>query len=150
VTDWLAHTPPEILASYKIDPDHLAKPDFALDFESWLAEQPRYDGPAVPQPMNMIYTSGTTGLSKGVCCPHAQFFWWGLNTSYLLGIGEDDILCTTLPLFHTNALNSFFQALIAGATVSYEPNFSASGFFEAYENDPRSRVAKDECGGEWC
>src|SRR5579864_2993934 len=36
-------TPPEILASYRIDPDHLAKPDFALDFESWLAEQPRYD-----------------------------------------------------------------------------------------------------------
>src|ERR1700749_4725310 len=37
-------TPPEILASYKIDPDHLARPDFALDFESWLSGQPRYDG----------------------------------------------------------------------------------------------------------
>jgi long-chain acyl-CoA synthetase len=59
-------TPPEIVASYKIDPDHLAKPDFAREFESWLAEQPRYDGPAVPQPMNMIYTSGTTGHPKGV------------------------------------------------------------------------------------
>jgi long-chain acyl-CoA synthetase len=59
-------TPPEILAAYKIDPDHLEKPDFALDFESWLAEQPRHDGPAVPQPTNMIYTSGTTGHPKGV------------------------------------------------------------------------------------
>ena len=29
-------TPPEILANYKIDPDHLATPDFAIDFESWL------------------------------------------------------------------------------------------------------------------
>ncbi len=26
-------TPPEILASYKIDPDHLATPDFATDLE---------------------------------------------------------------------------------------------------------------------
>jgi carnitine-CoA ligase len=78
----------------------------------------------------ILYTSGTTGLSKGVCCPHAQFFWWGLNSVHLLGIGEDDILCTTLPLFHVNALGSFFQALIAGATVNCEPGFSASGFFK--------------------
>src|SRR5258708_25220894 len=59
-------TPPEILANYKIDPDHLGTPDFAIDFESWVREQPRYDGPAVPQPQNMIYTSGTTGHPKGV------------------------------------------------------------------------------------
>ena len=39
-------TPPEILATYKIDPDHLATPDFAIDFESWLAQQAPYDGPA--------------------------------------------------------------------------------------------------------
>src|SRR6202042_1372479 len=29
-------TPPEILRSYRIDPDHLATPDFATDLESWL------------------------------------------------------------------------------------------------------------------
>src|SRR5215472_14197287 len=43
-------TPPEILGSYRIDPAHLAKPDFAIEFESWLAEQSPYEGPAVPQP----------------------------------------------------------------------------------------------------
>ncbi len=59
-------TPPEILKTYKIDPDHLAKPDFAIEFEPWLAGQAPYDGPVVPQPQNMIYTSGTTGHPKGV------------------------------------------------------------------------------------
>ena len=77
----------------------------------------------------ILYTSGTTGPSKGVCCPHAQFFWWGVNTAHLLGVGADDILCTTLPLFHTNALNTFFQALITGATAIFESRFSASAFF---------------------
>ena len=59
-------TPPEILGHYKIDPDHLATPDFAVDLESWLQAQRPYEGPARPQPANMIYTSGTTGHPKGV------------------------------------------------------------------------------------
>ena len=59
-------TPPEILKTYRIDRDLLATPDFAIDFEPWLAQQTPHDGPAVPQPQNMIYTSGTTGHPKGV------------------------------------------------------------------------------------
>src|SRR5438270_1226912 len=47
-------TPPEIPKTYRIDPADLAKPDFAIDFETWLAQQAPYDGPAVPQPQNMI------------------------------------------------------------------------------------------------
>ena len=66
VTALSVPTPPEILANYRIDPDHLGTPDFAEDFELWLKQYPRYDGPAVPQPQNMIYTSGTTGHPKGV------------------------------------------------------------------------------------
>jgi len=88
--------------------------------------------PLAPSDLAMIlYTSGTTGPSKGVCCPHAQYFWWGANTAALLGVTSDDVLCTTLPLFHTNAINTFYQALLTGASVRYEKRFSASGFFPA-------------------
>src|SRR3979411_2330958 len=45
VTVLSAATPPEILRSYKIDPDHLAAPDFAKDLESWLERQRPYNGP---------------------------------------------------------------------------------------------------------
>ena len=81
--------------------------------------------------LTILYTSGTTGPSKGVCCPHAQYFWWGANTAALLGLGRADVLQSTLPLFHTNALNTFFQALLMGVSVTYEKRFSASDFYAA-------------------
>ncbi len=79
----------------------------------------------------VLYTSGTSGLSKGVICPHAQFYWWGHNTARDLGVVAGDVLYTCLPLFHTNALNSFFQALMKDAQLVVGRRFSASGFFDA-------------------
>ena len=94
----------------------------------------REAAPAVVRPgdtVAILYTSGTTGPSKGVCCPQAQMFWWGVYSARALGIVEGDILFTTLPLFHTNALNAFYQALLNGCTYVIEPKFSASGFWAA-------------------
>ncbi|WP_342361486.1 ATP-dependent acyl-CoA ligase [Terrarubrum flagellatum] len=79
----------------------------------------------------ILYTSGTTGPSKGVMCAHAQYYWWGVNSSELLEVTSDDVLCTTLPLFHINALNTFAQALLTGAHMAFEQRFSASGFWPA-------------------
>ena len=99
-----------------------------------LAPFPAPDEPAEPHPSRpgdtvaILYTSGTTGPSKGVCCPQAQYFWWGAHTAVLLGLGEGEVLLTTLPLFHTNALNTFYQAVLTGSTLVAEPRFSVSGF----------------------
>jgi crotonobetaine/carnitine-CoA ligase len=82
------------------------------------------------QTVAILYTSGTTGPSKGVCCPHAQYFWWAFHGVRNLGLREGDVLCTTLPLFHTNALGTFHQALLTGATLVAEPRFSASRFWQ--------------------
>jgi crotonobetaine/carnitine-CoA ligase len=88
--------------------------------------------PIVPgDTLAIIYTSGTTGPSKGVMCPHAQYYWWGIHSGRLLGVSANDVLCTTLPLFHINALNTFAQALLSGARMALEPRFSASGFWPA-------------------
>ena len=99
-------------------------------------QAPRPEGhsprPAAPlrgsDPLAVLFTSGTTGAPLGVCCPHEQFAWWGVNVSRTLRIGPDDVLYTCLPLFHTNALNAFAQALVAGASIALGPRFSASAF----------------------
>jgi carnitine-CoA ligase len=99
----------------------------------WPAAGQPADAEAV-QPgdtLAILYTSGTTGPAKGVMCPHAQYYWWGVNSARILGIEADDVLCTTLPLFHVNALNTFAQAAVTGARVVFEGKFSASGFWPA-------------------
>lgn len=77
----------------------------------------------------ILYTSGTTGVSKGVLCPQGQFYWWAVNMSDQLGLGPDDVLYTCLPLFHTNALNAFMQAVECGGEYVLGPRFSASRFW---------------------
>ena len=105
--------------------------------EPLMQAMPPRANPITAAPINpgdtlaIIYTSGTTGPSKGVMCPHAQYYWWGVHSGRLLGVNTDDVLCTTLPLFHINALNTFAQALLSGARMALEPRFSASGFWPA-------------------
>jgi crotonobetaine/carnitine-CoA ligase len=83
------------------------------------------------QLLAILYTSGTTGPSKGVCCPQAQYFWWALNGIRNLEIREADVLCTSLPLFHSNALGTFYKAVLSGSTIVVEPRFSASRFWQS-------------------
>jgi carnitine-CoA ligase len=92
--------------------------------------------PAEPaDTLTILYTSGTTGPSKGVVCPHAQFWWWGVNTAGVLDVGADDTLFTCLPLFHTNALNTVVQALVTGARCAVGTRFSATSFWQELADD---------------
>jgi long-chain acyl-CoA synthetase len=124
-------TPPEILANYKIDSGHLATPDFAIDFESWLAKQPRYDGPAVPQPQNMIYTSGTTGHPKGVrrfAPTPAQVANAEAMRALIYGLRPGARALLPGPLYHS-APNSFgIRAGRLGGTLVLMPRFDAEEF----------------------
>lgn len=77
----------------------------------------------------ILYTLGATGVAKGVCCPHAQLYWSGVINSEFLAIGADDVCFTTLPLYHTNAINSLCQALVAGAAWVIAPRFTATRYW---------------------
>ena len=101
-----------------------------------IEPMPALGEPAEPHParpgdtLAILYTSGTTGPSKGVECPHCQFYWWGILTGRYLEISDEDTLYMVLPMFHTNALNAFWQAMLAGATYAFGRRFSASRFWQ--------------------
>jgi crotonobetaine/carnitine-CoA ligase len=56
-----------------------------------------------------------------------------MHSARILGLASSDVLCTTLPLFHINALNTYAQAALTGSRVVFEPRFSASGFWPAMQ-----------------
>jgi long-chain acyl-CoA synthetase len=114
----------------------LAKPDFAIDFEAWLADQARYDGPQVPQPQNMIYTSGTTGHPKGVrrSAPTVEQIASGERLRALIyGLKPGVRALLPGPLYHS-APNSFGlrAGRLGGALVSM-PRFDAEEFLRLVE-----------------
>jgi long-chain acyl-CoA synthetase len=129
-------TPPEILEAYKIDPAHLARPDFATDFESWLAQHEPYDGPAVPQPQNMIYTSGTTGHPKGVRreAPTAEQSAAAERTRALIyGLKPGARALLPGPLYHS-APNSFgIRSGRLGGALVLMPRFDPEEFLRLVE-----------------
>jgi len=74
----------------------------------------------------LLWTSGTTGPSKAVMIPQGQLFWWSIVAVEEMALGRDDILYTCLPLFHSNALTTFLQAMVCGGCATLGPKFSVS------------------------
>ncbi|XP_057344775.1 long-chain fatty acid transport protein 2 [Manis pentadactyla] len=92
--------------------------------ESWRSEV-TFSTPAV-----YIYTSGTTGLPKAATINHHRL-WYGCALTVVAGIKEDDIIYTTLPLYHSAALMiGLHGCLITGATLVLRTKFSASQFWD--------------------
>ena len=124
-------TPPEILASYTIDPAHVSAPAGARDLETWLRDQPAYDGPAQPQPQNMIYTSGTTGHPKGVkrfAPTPAQSQSAEAMRALIYGLKPGARAVVPGPLYHS-APNSFgLRAGRLGGALVLMPRFDPEDF----------------------
>jgi len=129
-------TPPEIVPSYRIDPNHLATPAFATDFEPWLEQQSPYDGPARPQPANMIYTSGTTGNPKGVrrnAPTPGQNVASERTRALIYGLKPGVRGLLPGPLYHA-APNSFgLRAGRLGGALVLMPRFDAEEFLRLVE-----------------
>ncbi|KAM7154687.1 long-chain fatty acid transport protein 2 [Molossus nigricans] len=92
--------------------------------ESWRSEV-TFSTPAL-----YIYTSGTTGLPKAAMINH-QRIWYGTGLAVVSRIKKDDIIYTTLPLYHSAALMIGVNGCIkAGATIVLRNKFSASQFWD--------------------
>ncbi len=77
----------------------------------------------------VIYTSGTTGLPKGINNNHMKLCATGMFVSQQLGLGQDDVGYTCMPLFHSNSMFvGFMPAFWVGGSVGLRERFSASSF----------------------
>jgi acyl-CoA synthetase (AMP-forming)/AMP-acid ligase II len=89
-------------------------------------------------PCFYIYTSGTTGMPKASITSHGKWIkaYGGFGHAGL-ALENTDVLCLTLPLYHSNAVTvSWGSALAGGAALAVRRKFSASTFWKdvAYYN----------------
>jgi fatty-acyl-CoA synthase len=87
-------------------------------------------------PLLICYTSGSTGKPKGVLLTQRAIACNADNSADMHGLTSDDVILTTLPLFHVGGLNNqTTPALRAGCTLVLHPKFDPEASFDAIEND---------------
>ncbi len=97
---------------------------------------PAPDDPDIGEatPLLICYTSGSTGKPKGVVLSQGALECNADNSDDMHALTADDVILTTLPLFHVGGLNNqTTPALRAGCTLVLHPRFDADATFDAIE-----------------
>lgn len=77
-----------------------------------------------------IYTSGTTGLPKAVVFTHGRWMRAFGTYGHIMNLNADDVLYSTLPLYHATGMVVCWACVIAGTgTFAIRRKFSASQFW---------------------
>jgi len=104
-------------------------PDWADLLEPHRDSVPEVAGVAPEDLFMLIFTSGTSGDPKAVRCTHAKVAAPGRMLAQRFGLGADDVVYLSMPLFHSNAMMAGWAvALAGGCAVALRRRFSASGF----------------------
>ena len=83
----------------------------------------RLTDPDPATPLAICYTSGTTGRPKGAVIDQYTAYLRALKIMHDLGLGSDDVMHMTTPMFHISCLILSLAALQRGATQVILPQF---------------------------
>ncbi len=97
-----------------------------------IARAPQEPAPSTPDThAGYIQSSGSTGKPKFIIQTHGMYTLAAEGFPYWLGLTEDDVMLTSLPLAHLNAqAYSTLGSWGCGARLVLQSKFSASTFWE--------------------
>jgi len=114
----------------QVDPEHPV-PTIVLGepYEALLAGQPD-SPPATPPvderaPAELFYTSGSTGTPKGALLSHRGLYLHAIHSALTMGLGGDDVILHTIPLFHVNGWGTPHYVTGLGGVHVLLPRFDA-------------------------
>jgi fatty-acyl-CoA synthase len=85
-------------------------------------------------PALVLYTSGTTGAPKGALLPNRQLLHNAVATTTAWGLGMEDVLPVSTPLFHTGGWNVFATPIwLRGGRVVLFERFEPGDFLDGLE-----------------
>jgi fatty-acyl-CoA synthase len=113
-------------------------PGDMIDLEELIAPEPgEFAGPRLDEneAACMCYTSGTTGRPKGVVYSHRAIVLHSLASAMTdgLAIGQREVLCPVVPMFHVNGWGLPFTATMVGCKqVLPGPHLDAESLLDLY------------------
>ena len=111
---------------------HTDRPYQELDFSMSASDQAAQIELNPEDPGLLVYTSGTTGEPKGALLTQENLVHDARNVVGIWEIGESDVFCHALPLFHVHGLCfALHTALIAGSHLVMLDSFLPEKVIEA-------------------
>jgi fatty-acyl-CoA synthase len=128
------------------DPD-LVDPGFrgptvVLGRDDWGEAASPVEPPPVDEdaPAELFYTSGSTGRPKGALLSHRGLYLHAVHNALTNGIGGEDVLLHTIPLFHVNGWGTAHFLTGLGGTHVMLPRFDAGEVLRLVEREGVTRL----------
>ncbi len=116
-------------------------PESMIDYEELIAPEPEeFAGPRLDEreAACMCYTSGTTGRPKGVVYSHRAIVLHSLASAMTdgLAIGQREVLCPVVPMFHVNGWGLPFTGTMVGCKqVLPGPHLEPENLLDLYVHE---------------